>query len=327
MRTNIPSQVQQAMNQQLQATLPAHLKQYLGDSHGFVPPQAQREIASYMQRMPQHLRRYSDAYMQQRVTQASFGSPRSAPSMDRPPMPDHNRLGHSMPVGEQFNAPWAETAARQTETPHQPVTGSPGAAPHPAGLSNDYAFIMNPDQPPRRSRLPGGNSMMGRVLLVLGGLLMLLVLFALIRGLLSSSNLNDFVGLAQEQQAMIHLTEKATEQPGLSETNRNFAITAQLSLANSQNETIGYLNKNGKKVNGRQLALKISAATDKRLEDAGSTGSYDTVFHDIMKQKLDNYGSTLQQAYGRTKGPKGRQLLSNEYDRTKLLMQQLGENQ
>lgn len=194
----------------------------------------------------------------------------------------------------------------------------------------DYGFITQPPKPPRRGlTLPGNGSPLMRIVIVLGGLLVLLILFVVIKGLLSGGgNTQALTTVAQDQQEMIHIitngTTAATQQQAvLSSADQNFAATAQLSLTSAQKQLVAYLKTNGKKISLKTLNLKISPAIDQQLTTAASNSTYDTTFKQVMQSKLTNYEAALKAAYKQTKGRKGRQLLSNEYNGAQLLLTQL----
>lgn len=194
-------------------------------------------------------------------------------------------------------------------------------APTPGG--HDYSFIMDPEKPPRKSLL-GGSSLIMRIGVIAGILLVLLTGFVIVRSILTgTSNLDQFVAIGQQQQELIHLAENAGEERGLTNTNRNFAITAEVSLKSSQQKLLNYLRENKKKIDSKQLNLNISSETDKELETAAKNGTYNKDFYDLMKTKLNRYQTSLTQTYKQTKGPKGRELLSNEYKKAQLLAKQL----
>lgn len=166
--------------------------------------------------------------------------------------------------------------------------------------------------------------MIVRIGVVAGILLVLLAGFVIVRSILSGgSNLDQFVAIGQQQQELIHLAENASAERGLSNTNKNFAVTAQVSLKSSQRELLQYLRSNKQKVDGKQLSMTISSATDKELETAAKNGTYNKDFYEVMKAKLDRYQTSLKQTYNQTEGPKGRELLSNEHKKAQLLAKQL----
>lgn len=192
---------------------------------------------------------------------------------------------------------------------------------------------MQPSKPSRHGlllpNLSGSSSPIVRIGIILGGLLVVLILFVIIKGLLSGpGNTPALTSVGQDQQAMIHILTNGAgsdsqQQATLSANSQNFAATAQLSLTSAQNQLVTYMKNNGKKVKTKTLALKISPATDQELTTAASNSTYETTFQKIMQTSLVNYQKDLQAAYKQTKGPKGRQLLSNEFNGAQLLLAQL----
>jgi hypothetical protein len=328
-RTHIPQHVEQAINQHMQQSMPAHLKKYVNsDRPTYIPQHAEKQIAQYMdKKMPAHLKSYTGAYMQQRIVQPSTARPNIAqPATPAPhaPVPDPLRRGHSIPYGSQHTV---ELDTLPEATPlfqaDQPATPpEQPAAPAPQG--SNYDFITSPEQPKRRLSLPGGDSKLKKVLFAAGGLLVLMIIFVVLKGVLAgSSNLPLFVGIAEDQQELIHLVTNAKQQPDLSSDNQNFVATAQLSLSSSQSDLLKYLAANHKKVVPKQLGLKISTATDEQLTAAASAETYNQTFKDVMKTKLTGYSNNLKQAYRQTTGKKGRAQLSADYDQAQLLLTQL----
>jgi len=203
----------------------------------------------------------------------------------------------------------------------QPQQPSWQASPEP---TPDYSFLTEQPQPQKRSLLPGGNSLAVRVGVVAGGLLVLIILFAIVRGLLSGGkNYDSFVVITQQQQEMIHLTTAASEQDSLSENVKNFAITAQLGLTTDQSKTISYLKKNGVKVKSKTLAQGVKVSLDTQLQAAATANNYESTFKQVMHDQLESYLTALRQTYANTSGSHGRQLLSQDYDNAALLLNQL----
>lgn len=338
-QTYIPPHIQNAMTQHLQQTMPAHLKKYQG-GNTYIPEHAQAEIAQHLENsLPSHMKQYAGAYTEQHVVE---------PSLAR-------RGAVRTPVEEAPAAkPAAATAATQVFTPNlamagaaagpgniQPVPGQsvdgpaapgPGVVVGGSGTPNTspnepYDFITNAPKTPKEpllTRLPGGNSTTGRIVLVLGAVLILLTIFLIFKSLLTRTpNLDNFVTIAQQQQEIIHLNENAIEEQTISATNMTFASTVQATMSSSQKQTISYLTANHKKINAKQLNAKVSATTDSQLEDAAAATTYNQTFQEIMQAKLDTYGKTLQQTYKLTKGKKGRALLQDEYRQLQLYKIQL----
>ncbi len=340
---HIPPHIQQAMNQHMQGTMPAHLKRYMGEG-AYVPSHAQRAINDHMQStMPAHLKQYAGAYMEQQVLNPNAAPGAVTSPKPQAPVPDRMRLDHSSVATTQYDAkfnnslfapdPQAAPPAppRQPQAQPQPVV-SGGETPPADPSSPDYGFIVQPPKPPRRGLslpgLSGGSSLVVRIIVVLGGLLILLIIFAVIKGLLGGGgNTQALVTVGQDQQEMIHILtgtgQIGQQQAVLSDSNQNFSATAKLSLTSAQTQLVTYMKTNGKKVSTKTLGLKVSPATDQQLTAAASNTTYDTTFKQIMQSKLTNYESALNTAYKQTKGPKGRKLLIDEYKGARLLQTQL----
>ncbi len=192
---------------------------------------------------------------------------------------------------------------------------------------------MEPPKPPRRKlALPGfsGNSsVILRAGIALGGLLVLIIIISVARSLFSGGgNTQALTTVAQEQQAMIHILTNGAgtdnqQQATLSDSNKKFASTAKLSLTSAQQQLITYMDTNGKKVSTKALDLKIDPAIDKQLTTAATNSTYDSTFKQVMQTELTNYEKALQAAYQQTSGPKGRKLLTEEYNGAQLLLIQL----
>ena len=185
---------------------------------------------------------------------------------------------------------------------------------------------MEPQKPSRGSllpNLPGAGSLAIKAAYIAGGLLVLVVIFIIIKGLLGGSNLTTFVSAVQDQQEMLHLISNTTQQPNLTVTTQNFAATAQLSLSSVQAADIQYLANNGSKVSVKTLNLKVNLTTDTQLTNAVAAGNYDQTFQSIMNSKLATYINDLKVAYKQAPGPGGRALLNNDYKQANLLITQL----
>jgi hypothetical protein len=203
--------------------------------------------------------------------------------------------------------------------PQQPAYG-----PSQSG-SNPYDFIVNPNAGPSRRRVPGSNSVVLRLLLVLGGIFLLFIAFVVGKNLLlvDSTNTPLLISAASQQQELIHLSGKAVLVTTIDSTTKNSALTSQLTLTSQQQQLLVYLKANGHKVAPKQLSTQISLATDQQLTASLAASTYDATFRQIMTTKLTTYKQTLQQAYAKTSGAVGKALLNKDYDSAQLLLQQL----
>lgn len=340
------------MNQHMKNTLPAHLQRQM-NSGAYMSTQTQRAISDHMQKtMPAHLKQYAGAYMEQQVANPhpAGGSGFTPGSTVRPhaPVPDRLRLDHSNVSAGQYDAqfhtnlfaPDQPAPAAQVEEyaappggpppapqPQTPQPGQPGAG-QGGPYGSEFGFIMEPPPPPRRSLLPTNASLPLRIGVVAGGFIVLLILFSVVKGLLSGSgNTPALISVAQDQQKIIHVTTSVitpqNDQAVLSDNNKNFAATAQLSMLSAQQQMLLYLKSNGKKVNAKTLNLKINAMTDQQLAASATNSTYDSTFKQIMQDQLSEYQASLKQAYQQTGSAAGRKLINDDYKASQLLLTDL----
>ena len=317
--------------QMQQVSVPPHLRQYVGnDKPAFIPPAVQRELTAHMEKvMPQHLKQYAGAYVEQNImpTPARSGI---KPMTARPPAPDHRNLSHSGTVAaEQADATkyLSMFQPNQQQTYPSPTPQPTPSLPNPSPEHPDYSFIMEPPKPPRRSLFGGGNgqnSTLMRVALVAGGLLLLIIVFTVIKGALGGGTnyQQTMLGIAQDQYALKHYAAQGVENANAGDI-KNFAVTAQASLGSEQNDVLAYLAANKYKASAKSLSLKVDKATDEQLTAAITASNFDATFTNVMKEKLTAYQQDLKQAYAQVTGTKGRALLSSDYDASNLLLEQL----
>lgn len=274
-------------------------------------------------RMPAHMQKYVGAFMQQNVIDPSISGKSFSPQTvtpnptPRPSKPSFSHSNHYSPQPE----PQVEVSP--------PPAPEPDSPPQPTTPEQAYDFIINPEPKKRKSfsLLSGDSSLPVKLAVVAGGLLILFVLFSIAKGLLSGpSVMPSFVGIAQDQQQIIHILGKVStsgNSNNLSSNNQNFLVTAQLSLTSSQSDMIDYLAKNGTKVKAKQLNLKVSTATDTQLADSAAAATYDQTFKQIMETELNSYMRDLQDTYKQSTGAKGKALLTKDYNQAQLLLTQL----
>jgi hypothetical protein len=206
-----------------------------------------------------------------------------------------------------------------SNSPYQPV---PPPQPH------EYDFLVNAQKPPKRSfKLPGSSSLPLRIAVVAGGLLILIIIFSIIKSALSGGgNTQALITVGQDQQQIIHITDAITQgdqQTTLSGTNQNFAVTANAALTSAQAQLLAYMKTNGHKVSTKTLSMRVSANLDEQLKTAIANTTYDSTFKSVMQGQLSDYEQALRTAYKQTSGPKGRKLLSDQFNGAQLLLQQL----
>src|SRR5487761_1817365 len=193
----IPPQIQHALDQHMERNLPNHLKQYVGPNKpAYIPNEVRKSLAQQMQKnLPAHLNGYTSAYLEQRtvnpsISRASSSSVRNNP----PPVPNQLRRDHSMPGGEQFTVelnslpiPSKSMFSNENvpsptlpiQAPIETVNSGPDSN-HPV-----YDFILNPTEPPKPPlslpSLPGVGPMFSKLLMVLIGLILLIIIYAVVQ--------------------------------------------------------------------------------------------------------------------------------------------------
>lgn len=330
------------MTQHMQSSLPAHLRQQMG-SGAHMSAQTQRAIMNHMEKtMPSHLKQYAGAFMEQQVRNPGLTVTPGASSSHAPaPMPERMRMDHSNVSAAQYEAAFHNdlfSADAGTPPPQgQPVAPEP---PQPAEIpptgpvQPDYGFIVEPPKPPRRGpqlpSLSGDTPPAIKIVAAVGGLLFIIIVFALAKSLFSGGgNKQALTTVAQDQQSMIHILTNgpgndSQQQATLSDDTLNFSATAQASLSSDQQQLIDYMAANHMKLSTKSLSLKINPTIDQQLTTAASNNAYEPVFRQVMHTQLLNYEQALQAAYKQTSGPKGRALLSQDFKSAQLLLKELG---
>lgn len=343
---------------------PQHSNQFHNTRHTYIPERAQKIMTKRLERsLPGSMKQYAGAFVQQSIvepsiaggTGANFGTPAAAPHFNPHPLntPDFQAQNHFQqpggtnivgsaapvqPVTNPYPSPAvvpAPTAAAATPLSLPPQTPAATPPTEPAQPAEPYDFIMHPatEQVSNKHALPslpglsGASSLLKRAIFGAVGLIALLIIFSIVKGLLSgTSNLTYFVSVAQDQQEIIHLTNtqgNTTLQQNLTTASQNFAATANASLTSSQADILTYLANNKYKKANKQLGLKVSSQLDTQLTNAVANGTYDSTFQQILKAQLTTYLTDLNTAYQKTPGKKGRALLNNDYIQGKLLLSQL----
>lgn len=331
------------------------------DRHAYIPPQVEQAMVKQMEHaLPAHMKKYAGAYVQQNMTgpgMANSGKVSGPPPGYRPvthlPRKDHfHQYKAQIPSKadtfvQQPTAPQTQQTQAQPAQPYQePAAPSPEQPPmgpmqaaiydnnYQAGPQSTaqpaYDFIMNPDQAAGlKTPFLSGSSLIARIGLVAGGLIILLVVFNIARGLLSGpSTVPYYLSVVQDQQAIIHLTSTTSQpQTDISEANKNFSTTAQLSVASSQSAIIRLLAQNGEKIKTKEIGLKVSGSDDQRISAAATSGTYNETFREIMQSHLKTYMADLQKTYDKSKGANGRALISDQFHQAELLNQQLNPSE
>jgi hypothetical protein len=207
--------------------------------------------------------------------------------------------------------------------------GTPGFTDHPMAHPEAYDFIVNTQKPQKHPvslpSLPQSNSPLIRGAYVTAGILILLILFVIIKGIIvGPPKLDSFVKIVQDQQELIHITsnvstENSNIQQSLSTGNLNLATTIDLSVTSNQSAVMSYLSKSNFKVSTNTLNLGVNKSTDTELTNAQTAGTFNQVFDQVLTSELNSYVSALKSAFNGA-GKNGKVMLKKEYAQAELLL-------
>lgn len=164
---------------------------------------------------------------------------------------------------------------------------------------NPYDFILR-DTPPPKRQLNLGSSMPVRIAIIVGGLLLLIVMFAVVSSLLgSASNAHKqrLIEAGQAQTEIIRIAKLAEEQAGDLGV-RSLAVTTQLSLSTDQQAIKTALTKRGIKEKSldKTFGTTKNPKTDAALEEATANNRFDDTFLEILDKQLNDYKRLIQNA-------------------------------
>lgn len=223
------------------------------------------------------------------------------------------------------NEPQSSGQAPSTQPqvfPQQPMPSTPYPVVNtPQNNPNNFDFILNPAQPAKKPPLGGNNAL--KLLVVVGGVvvLLVLVLFVVFSLLKPKTPTTDVVNIIQRQEEVIRLASLG-ESEAKTEDMKGLSYSIDLSVSTNQDQAQAYLKAMGGEISEEQLGLKRNATTDKLLEDAKVTSTYDTALRGVYETELTKYLNELQTAYKATGSAKLKTILSNSFDAGKMLLEQ-----
>lgn len=135
----------------------------------------------------------------------------------------------------------------------------------------------------------------------------------------SKGKTETLLKVAQQQAELIRVAELGSAK-AKGPVAQNLAITTKLSLLTDQKSLTTYIGKQGLKTTPALLAGGKDSKTDTQLTNAEQTNRFDEVFLDIMQRDLAEYQSSLQKAFNETEGKSGKEVLTNAFNNTKLLV-------
>lgn len=207
-----------------------------------------------------------------------------------------------------------------------PAPAPPPIQPSPGG-HNQYSFITDPSKQGKKSLLPSGGDKKGRIMIVVGGLLGLMVLGVIALVVISSvgsGDKKDWATLAQKQQELIRISEIGLSKATVRDT-KNLAATTSLSLKSSQATVNSLAKKNGAQVDAKSLALGKNSQTDVALKAAEQTNQFDATFQTILKTELNEYQTLLKKLHDGTSSKSTKSNLSTAYTNASVLATQANQ--
>ena len=190
-----------------------------------------------------------------------------------------------------------------------------------SGGDNQYDFILNGNQKPKKGLLPKGETPKQRVLLVVGGL-GVLVLFAIIFALIfggGKGSTQTPLALAQTQNEIIRVSGIGG-QLARDTTTQGFTETVNVTITTSQQQTIKYLSAQKFKIKPKILALAQNSKTDATLRAAAAAGRYDEALKTVLEQELSDYRTQVSAAYKATSDKTQKALYQQLFNQVTILI-------
>lgn len=188
--------------------------------------------------------------------------------------------------------------------------------------SSQFDFIMNPQQPSKKSLVPlPTDPKMKLIFMVIGGGLGLILLLLLFFGIFGGGNdsADGLVEVAQQQNEIIRVSEIGSKDATTSEA-KKLAALVNSAIATDRTKTIDYLGKNGKKLSSKDLSLKQDAETDSELSTAKQNGRFDEVYIQMTLDYLEKYQQNLEAVYP-SLGEQGKAIIKQANENAVLIIQ------
>lgn len=182
--------------------------------------------------------------------------------------------------------------------------------------------------PPKTAKPPLNNGIsqnpfVMKLLLIVGGVLILMGAGAFLINTFygDKTNLNDVLGIVQEEQEILRISEKLTENTAAA--TKNATASTKGAVTSQQQEWLVYLAQHGrKKIPAKELSLKQNTSTDKRLSQAQATSTFDITYRQVMRAQLEGYAASLKSLHAKSSSKKEKALLAEDYNEVQLLLEQ-----
>lgn len=134
------------------------------------------------------------------------------------------------------------------------------------------------------------------------------------------TNVQDIVGIVQQEQELIRISGKQSNTT--SQATKNAAVSTRATITTQQAEWLLFLGQRKRKVPPNELSLKQNLTIDRQLTQAQATSTYDSAFQQIMRTQLETYATALRSAHAKAVGTKEKALLAEDYNEVQLLLEQ-----
>lgn len=181
---------------------------------------------------------------------------------------------------------------------------------------NDYNFIMS--QPAKQKHFLGGGSQKQRILITIIGAAVLLVVGILVLSLIFGGKKDTaalLAPVAAAQADIIEITELGAKD-GRNTTLLNQSASIHLVVVTQNTATTGKIGKNAKNI----IAPYRNTEYEKELEQAKNSGSFDTTYQAILRNRMDLYRQTLVTAYSEAQTTKLKKEFESYYSQVGILL-------
>ncbi len=187
---------------------------------------------------------------------------------------------------------------------------------------NPYEFILNPEQNSKKKfRIgKGGNKLLFTLVIIIVSVIAFMILVTVLLTAFAPKKIGkaEFLSLAQTQTELIRIADQGSRS-SRQQVTKNLATTVHYTLLTQQKPVLAQVGK----VNKKELSLKQNATTDQQLASATATSTYDAAITKIIESELNNYATELKKLFDLAKTDKDRDMMSDYYKQTQLLLAQV----
>lgn len=194
--------------------------------------------------------------------------------------------------------------------------------PQPNAPKNPYEFIMAP--PEQTKRAPGLAGFGGKLPIILGGILgilILVIILAIVFGGKDKGPTVQLASLSAEQQEIIRVSDLVLDlsrDPATLAT----ASTVKSSIITEQKRAIELLGLQGGQLQKGQINSKLSRKNDENINSAAQSNTLEQAYKEYLKKSLGDYKADLKALYV-IGGPNTKTFADNAYKSSDLILNSL----